>query len=105
MFGKPEWFVVKQVGWGLRPAAWQGWAYAASWSAVILLPFLMLLLQGLGLESLIWMVAAGATAIWDVNSIVRLLQTGQDEDVLYIGDDEPAAEQFASRKFDFRLRG
>ena len=104
MFGKPEWFQERQVGWGLRPVAWQGWAYSASWIAVIAVPFLGLLIQGLVAESLIWMTVATAAIVWDVHSILREIKPREDDDVLYIGDDEALSEQFASRNFNFRLR-
>jgi hypothetical protein len=42
MFGKPEWFTYRVVGWGIAPKTWQGWVYILAFSslffAVILSP-------------------------------------------------------------------
>ena len=35
MFGKPQWFREKKLGWGLTPVTWQGWVYALVWAAVL----------------------------------------------------------------------
>ena len=50
MFGKPQWFRPKAIGWGLTPISWQGWAYTALWSAAIAGPFLLLLVSGKPIE-------------------------------------------------------
>jgi hypothetical protein len=105
MFGKPEWFQEKRIGWGLKPVSWQGWTYSATWLAVIALPFFGLLIQGLVAEALIWMAATVSTVLWDVRSILREKKVDQVEDVLYIDEDESLSPTFASRKFNFRLRG
>ena len=50
------------------------------------------------------MAATMGALTWDVRQIMAAMRPS-DEDVLYIGDTEPVCEQFATRKFDFRLRG
>lgn len=104
MFGKPEWFKKRQAGWGITPVTWQGWAYASVWSGVVGLPFLTLLLQGLAVESLIWLVAAPAVLLWDVRSLLSEMQGSANKEVLYIDDNETVSAQFATRNYDFRLR-
>ena len=42
--------------------------------------------------------------VWDVRQILAAMGP-TDEDVLYIDETETLSEQFATRKFDFRLRG
>ena len=103
MFGKPEWFRLKQNGRGLTPVRWQGWLYATTWIGVICLPFVTLLMQHLALESFVWMGAALAALSWDVRQIGKSLRTVDDADVLYIGDDEPQ-QQLSTRNYEFRLR-
>lgn len=105
MFGKPEWFKQKQIGWGLTPVSWQGWIYSAVWLSVISLPFLILMRQGLLFESLIWLGASLVAVVVDVRWILKDLKgAAEKEDVLYIDEDETVSEQFATRNFDFRLR-
>ncbi|MDA1052215.1 MAG: hypothetical protein O3C40_17295 [Planctomycetota bacterium] len=104
MFGKPDWFKKKRLGWGITPICWQGWSYSAIWVGVLVLPFLLLIGEHLVLESLVWLGAAMGALVWDVRQILTAMRPA-DEDVLYIGETETVSEQFATRNFDFRLRG
>ncbi len=104
MFGKPEWFKKKQNGLGITPVSRQGWRYSAGWLAVLLLPFLVLVSERLVVESLVWMIAGCGALMWDVRQILKAMGDSTD-DVLYIDDTETLSEQFATGKFDFRLRG
>jgi hypothetical protein len=106
MFGKPEWFRDKKIGWGLVPIAWQGWVYTAAWGAVISGPFLLLASQHKGLEAGIWMGAMMASLFWDVRQIKRARNAppvaAKKEPVLYIGDDD--VRSVSTKNLDLQLR-
>lgn len=104
MFGKPDWFKKKQRGWGITPICRQGWSYTALWVGVLVLPFVLLIGQHLVAESLVWLAAGTGALVWDVRQILAAMHPA-DKDVLYIDETETVSEQFASRNFDFRLRG
>ncbi|MBP85214.1 MAG: hypothetical protein CMJ64_00615 [Planctomycetaceae bacterium] len=105
MFGKPEWFKEKQIGWGLTPICWQGWLYAATWLAVISIPFIALVLNSLVIESFIWMTASLVAITLDTGAVLKAMKrTETEEDVLYIDEGETVSEEFATRNYDFRLR-
>ncbi len=109
MFGKPDWFRTKKIGWGLRPVAWQGWCYALAWAAVICVPFVALLANHLLVQSLIWVIVMMFAMLWDVQQVIRGMQepTAQqvDEDLLIINDDtEPEPNSFATRSYDLHVR-
>jgi hypothetical protein len=109
MFGKPDWFVEKKIGWGLTPITWQGWLYTLAWVGVIVVPFLMLTTRGLVPEGVIWMTASIGALVWDVRNILRTMHAGDSQSadnsspVYYIGDDEDASHM-ATRNYDLRLR-
>jgi hypothetical protein len=105
MFGKPDWFKAKRFGWGLTPICWQGWSYTAAWLGVLIVPFLLLIVQHLAVESLVWLIAAMGTLAWDVRQILIAMRRAAEDDVLYIDESETLSEQFATRNFEFRLRG
>lgn len=104
MFGKPEWFRERKSGRGLSPVSWQGWAYSASWLAVICLPFIILLTSRGVLSSLIWMGASIGLLVWDVRK-VRLAKKSSDKekDLFYIGADAQVTS-LSTGKYDLRLR-
>lgn len=104
MFGKPEWFKERQLGWGLTPIAWQGWVYVVLWLAIIVLPFLFFAASGRGIESFIWITASLVTAGLDVRWILRGMNESEAEDVLYIDENETASQQMATRHYDLQLR-
>ena len=54
MFGKPEWFVKRQAGWGLQPVTWQGWVYTLAWAGLIGAPLIALLARQQWAEAGIW---------------------------------------------------
>src|SRR5215207_828310 len=100
MFGSPDWFRPKAIGWGLTPVRWQGWAYALTWGSVICGPFLMFLLRGQSWESLAWLSVTMGGLIYDVRDILRKMQPtapitaeavagNKKDDVFYIGDSAP----------------
>ena len=74
MFGKPQWFRAKKIGWGLVPIRWQGWIYAVCWSAGIALPFLLLLARHQPLEATAWLALAVSGLTYDVWQILRLIR-------------------------------
>jgi hypothetical protein len=108
MFGKPDWFKDKKVGWGLTPIKWQGWAYTLVWGAVIAGPFLLLISRENGMGAGVWMLAAMGGLIWDVWQIKRaryappVAAAKKKEPVLYIGDDE--ATELSTKNLDMQLR-
>src|SRR5438045_456492 len=74
MFGKPQWFRAKSIGWGLVPIRWQGWIYAACWAAGIALPFMLLLTRHQPLEATAWLGLAISGLLYDVWQILRVIQ-------------------------------
>ena len=104
MFGKPDWFKVKRIGWGITPVCRQGWCYLGLWVGVLVLPFVLLISQRLAVESLVWLTAAMGAFVWEVRQILAAMRS-PDEDVLVIDDTETLSKEFATRNFDFRLRG
>jgi hypothetical protein len=104
MFGKPEWFREKTVGWGLTPAKWQGWAYAIVWGGVLTLPFLAFLLSLHRVpEALLWLGFGTIMLTWDVRGIIREMRHQAAGDVFVI-DDETDASSLATRNFDMHLK-
>jgi hypothetical protein len=102
MFGKPEWFKEKVWGgWGITPATWQGWAYAAAWAAITFIPFAGFQFADRQPEALIWFAAMVVALGWDVRKIVAAKHPKPVEDVLYIGDDDDSIQ---TSKLDLRLR-
>lgn len=78
MFGKPEWFKPKAIGWGLAPTTWQGWTYTIVWSVVLAVPFLWLLSRQQGPEALTWLTLCFAALIWDVRSILQAMRSSKE---------------------------
>ena len=105
MFGKPEWFREKTIGWGLFPITWQGWAYALVWTGLIIGPFIGLLSTGRVPESLVWMGASIGFVCWDVRQIMGEMHAAANppEDLFYI-DEETDTTQLATRSYDLHIR-
>lgn len=115
MFGKPEWFKPKTIGWGLHPVTWQGWGYTAAWCGVLVVPFLVLLSwhPQPPVEALTWLAIGVSALVYDVRTILRAKQhppasaaatataktplSGKEGEVFYIGDSTPGPVQ--TRKF------
>ncbi|MHB0956017.1 MAG: hypothetical protein ACYC6N_19785 [Pirellulaceae bacterium] len=121
MFGKPEWFRKKKVGWGLDPVSWKGWLYTALWAAAIAVPFVGLLISHLWLEALVWSAVMMAALLWDVRQVRRDMDVShvtdvpldrnadpphQDvPDILVIDEHtEPDPSYYATRSYDLRTR-
>lgn len=79
MFGNPQWFRTKAVGFGLVPTSWQGWAYSAGWGGTIGLPFLLMLGRHQSLEALLWLVLSIGAMAYDVWKIVRAIRRPDGE--------------------------
>jgi len=74
MFGNPQWFRPKAMGFGLVPVRWQGWAYSAAWVGTIGMPFWLLTARHQSLEAMMWLaLAAGALAhdVWKIWAAAR----------------------------------
>jgi hypothetical protein len=95
MFGNPEWFRKKSVGWGLRPVCWRGWIYVVVWVAVICVPFIALLASHLLPEALIWVAVTFGVLLWDVRQAMRELTSPKKESSAADASDEVLTEQAA----------
>ena len=105
VFGRPEWFRPKSVGWGLTPVKWQGWVFAASWSVVTLFPFIYLMCHSLLPEAFTWVVLSLAALIREVAQILNQIAGQRQRDVDSIRAHVPAeGGQVATRHFDLQLR-
>lgn len=105
MFGNPEWFRERKIGWGVVPVSWRGWGYVAAWIAVMAVPFMALLSRELLAESLVWLAASMGTLLLDVHQILKAKrQAERAENVLYIGEEETDAERLSTRNYDLSLR-
>lgn len=78
MFGRPEWFEPRSIGWGLMPRTWQGWVYTAGWAILLAGPFLLLISAHWIWPAVIWLLVAMVVLIGDVADILRQL-SAQDE--------------------------
>jgi len=118
MFGNPDWFKPKTIGWGLTPVRWQGWAYTLAWVSVIAAPFVLLLAREQMAESFAWLTVTMGALFYDVRDILRqkkraAFQSGEqvfnatavnaEKDVLYIGDDA-GVSQHATRNYALHLK-
>lgn len=118
MFGNPDWFKPKTLGWGLTPVRWQGWAYSLAWISVIGLPFVLLLMREQPAESFAWLTVSMGALIYDVRDIRRKMQratfsntaadiptaTAVEKDVFYIGDSEASHSNLATRNYALQLK-
>lgn len=103
MFAKPHWFQPTTKRWALRPASWQGWAYASIWVGVVVLPFMLLIGSGRVVESLIWAVASLGGLAWDLNDVRRTRRAQAEvEDLLYIGED--GRDQASTTRYDLQVK-
>ena len=103
MFGKPQWFRPKAIGWGLIPVSWQGWFYAGGWAGAISLPFLLLIARHQPLEAMAWLTLGIGALVGDVWQILRGFRSPaqvarsqepgtspkREDNVLYIMDSRP----------------
>ncbi len=74
MFGKPEWFRPKKLGWGIVPAVWQGWVYAIVWAFAIILPFVVLVERHQSVEAIIWLAITIMLLFREVREILSALR-------------------------------
>lgn len=117
MFGNPDWFRPKTVGWGLTPIRWQGWAYALTWMGIIGLPFTLMLVWGLVPQSFVWVAVMAGGLLYDVRDIRKQMQRASfnaaavatrtqapEKDILYIGDSEAGTTSLATRNYSLKLK-
>ncbi len=105
MFGRPDWFRDKEVGWGLTPITWAGWAYTVAWIAAIAAPFGgLLLLRGV-LPAVIWLAVSIGTLVWDVRQIKSARRALVAANVYYIGDEEALKSRMGSAKYTLHAKG
>ena len=112
MFGTPQWFRPKAIGWGLVPIRWQGWAYTAGWLGAIGLPFLALIGRHQPLEATTWLGLSLGALVYDVWHILRAFRSPvaavaagnkPDDGVLYILDSQPG-QAVATRNYELRTK-
>ena len=110
MFGKPQWFRPKAIGWGLIPISWQGWLYAGGWTGAIALPFLLLIGRHQPVEAMAWLTLGLGALTCDVWQILRGFRAPpvasaprREDNVLYITDSQPA-QAIATRNFNLQVR-
>lgn len=105
MFGKPEWFVPKRIGWGLTPVTWQGWVYALVWGVIIAAPFVGLLLSRGVVEAIIWMAAAMGFLIVDVRIILRGIRDAEEAKAMLriMEQQETRGKELSTDKFDLHI--
>jgi hypothetical protein len=88
MFGKPEWFAKKKLGWGLKPKRWQGWVYTVVWAFVIIGPSLFLAARSQLIEAGVWISVSIGGLIWDAWGILRQMNHRTEvEEFFYIGEE------------------
>jgi len=118
MFGKPQWFRPKTIGWGLVPITWQGWLYTGGWGGAIALPFLLLIARHQPVEAAAWMALGIGGLTCDVWQILRTYRAPRsataaspvasggkvDDNVLYILDSRPG-QPVATRNYNLQVRG
>ena len=66
MFGNPQWFRPKAVGFGLVPTSWQGWAFSGAWLSTIGIPFWVLTTRHQAFEALIWLLMTTIALTYEV---------------------------------------
>lgn len=105
MFGKSEWFQMREDGRRLYPKAWQAWLYALVWIGVIAGPCGTLLWLKYVPEAIVWMLAAGGLFVWDVLLIRRGLRQEPPREEIEINDESEHGEStLDTRGYQMRLR-
>jgi hypothetical protein len=115
MFGNPQWFRPKAIGWGLVPVSFKGWLYTGGWIGAIAVPFVLLLSRQQPLEAFTWMTLGLGALAYDVRQILRSFRPvdsttatvaappKREDNVLYILDSAPGAA-VATRNFNLQVR-
>jgi hypothetical protein len=115
MFGRPQWFRPKTIGWGLVPITWQGWLYTGAWTGTMVLPFLLLLGRHQPVEAMAWMVLTTGALVGDVWQILKVIREPNrsgpattspakpTDNVLYIMDSQPC-QAAATRNYHLQVR-
>jgi hypothetical protein len=112
MFGKPQWFRPKSVGWGLVPITWQGWVYTTAWGGIAVLPFLLLLERHQATEAMTWMAFSLGALVYDVWHIRGAFRGSKptataaskpSDNVLYILDSQPG-QTAATQNYHLQAR-
>ena len=115
MFGNPQWFRPKAIGWGLVPVSFKGWLYTGGWIGAIAVPFLLLISRGQALEAFAWMTLGGGALAYDVRQILRSFRVTQsvtatvaappkrEDNVLYIMDSNPG-QRVATQNYNLQVR-
>ena len=112
MFGNPQWFKPKTIGWGLVPITWQGWLYSVGWGGTAVVPFLLLVGRHQPFEAMAWMLFIVVAFVCDVRHILGAIHTSKktssdsasrSDDVLYIMDSQPC-HAAATRNYQLRAQ-
>jgi hypothetical protein len=117
MFGNPQWFRPKAIGWGLVPVSFKGWLYTGGWIGAIAVPFLLLISRGQPMEAFTWMTLGIGALAYDVRQILRSFRQPdsttttaavavppkREDNVLYIMDSAPGIP-VATQNYNLRVR-
>jgi hypothetical protein len=115
MFGNPQWFRPKAIGWGLIPVSFKGWLYTGGWIGAIAVPFTLLLTRGQPLEAFTWMTLGIGALAYDVRQILRTFRPAEtaltatvvapkkEDNVLYIMDSAPGV-RVATQNYNLHVR-
>jgi len=93
MFGKPQWFKAKTIGFGLVPIRWQGWIYVGCWVAGMALPFMLLLARHQPLEATAWLALAIGALTYDIWHIRRAIRGPLASPSTYAGASNPPRKE------------
>ena len=114
MFGNPQWFRPKAIGWGLVPVSFKGWLYTGGWIGAIAVPFLLLISRGQALEAFTWMTLGVGALAYDVRQILRSFRAPEstatvgvplkrEDNLLYILDSNPG-QRVATQNYNLQVR-
>ena len=90
MFGRSSWFTFRPGSSRPSPRTWQGWAYLAAWSGVVVAPALLFAGRHQGPEMLVWLAAASSACIFDLRRLRRSADEPLEVREIFVIDDHGA---------------